>query len=139
MQWNDDTPFGKVSELEAGLTDKQVMTCRYIAAGLSQTEAGTTAGYSPKTAHASVSRMLKNVKVQKLLNALRFQNRLANTKDRLKKRQHLAWLMDHGTNLEMLAAIRVDNLMTGDNKPVEIDLGSDRLADILKKIRATKD
>lgn len=65
------------------LTAKQEMFCRQYLIDLNATQAAIRAEYSPKTAEATASRLLRNVKVQEFLKVARddMQKRLELTAD----------------------------------------------------------
>ena len=134
-----DTPYGDFDDLEKACTIKLVKAIRNIVSGMSHRESAILAGYAPKSAHVTIHHALKKPNAQALLAAYQYQNRQMNTADRLLKRQRLAWAMTESTVENMLRAIVIDNNMTGDNKPISIDLGSDDLSQLIADIRATKD
>jgi phage terminase small subunit len=61
----------KDKKTEQPLKDKQLAFCREYIVDLNQTQAAIRAGYSEKTAGATASRLLKNVKIQDEINRLK--------------------------------------------------------------------
>lgn len=134
-----ENPYGKIEELERQCTNKQLLFARYYAAGNNQTESAIAAGYSKSTAVVQASRLLTNVKVLRLIDALRFENRILDSVDRERKLQHLSHVMQYGEYAQVISAIRVHNQMTGDDKSMKVDKDSDRFQELIKRIRASKD
>jgi phage terminase small subunit len=92
----------KDKRTEQPLKDKQLAFCREYIVDLNQTQAAIRAGYSEKTAGATASRLLKNVKIQDEINRLKAERaeRTGITADEVV--EHLARIafMDIKTVLE---------------------------------------
>lgn len=57
----------------SGLTNKQEMFCREYLADLNATQAAIRAGYRPKGAHVTASRLMANSEVQKRIETLKIE------------------------------------------------------------------
>jgi phage terminase small subunit len=97
------------------LKDKQLAFCREYIVDLNQTQAAIRAGYSEKTAGATASRLLKNVKVQEEINHLKAERaeRTGITADQVVRQ------------LEKIAFMDIKRVMNWETKYINTEIGRD--------------
>jgi len=119
-----------VTELENKKPDSDELIRNYILNGLRDAKsAAIKAGYSPKTAEQSASRVLRSVKAKEAIDAYRkveLQSYVWDKTEKLKKLEQIAensMLKDDDQKMinasAAIAAIKTHNEMQGDNAPIE--------------------
>jgi len=110
--------------LRDALNTRQAKFAQNYANGSTGKAAAIAAGYSPKSAEVSASGLIRNLKVSEYIDFLRGSDETEATLTRQRKREILKELAEgrKGTKpADRLTAIRIDNDMTGDCKPVRIE------------------
>ena len=125
------------------LTDSQRMFCQLVVEGLSHTEAYLQAYdrcTSRNSARACAPRLLAKVSVSQEIERLRTEMENWRGLTRQEKRKILRKIANDETQPanERIKAIATDNKMMGHDAPdrVQVEVGSNQLADILNEIRS---
>lgn len=132
-----------LKDLRAQLNAREAAFCHQVADGGNQTQS-YQAAYPGKRSDASAAvaanRLLKKDKIKAYLEALQTAETEALVYSRQKKRERLYQIgeaLQPGVSPgEQIQAIKVDNDMTGDNKPVRVE-GEITLKGILDALKPT--
>ena len=109
-----------------------------LAAGNSLTEAYRQSGYAPGSAHSNAGRLMTNDGIKARVQWLQTQTATASTLTKLEKREKLASITRGGTNLEAIAAIKVDNDLAGDGSEALANAALGTVAEAMVRIRSGK-
>lgn len=129
-----------IQQARLQLSPRQLKFCNGILRGLNQGKAYEEA-YGKKD-YASASKLAKKAKVSQYMDLALAQETQAVVLTRVMKRERLAAIaLDQLPSKdispgEMIQAIKTDNEMTGDNKPVRIE-GEITLGGILSTLKGT--
>lgn len=129
-------------ELRSKLNERQIMFVHGLIDGMSQRQAYAAAyKCSLESAEASSTKLLGNLKVKAYRDHLLDQatNGVVYTRQKKRERLHMIGegLLDQPVSPgEMIQAIKTDNDMTGDNKPIRVE-GELTLGIILASLQPT--
>lgn len=124
------------------LNDRQRRFAEFVVSGDPAGRAYEKAGYVSRgdVADQAGSRLLGNVKVKAYLVELRKPQKAKAVATRERKREILLEIMEGkrtGTKIsDVVRAVQVDNLMTGDNQPIKVE-GEITLKRVLDAINAS--
>ena len=109
------------------LNDRQRRFAEFVVGGDPASVAYKKSGYAAtgNAAEVSASQLLRNPKVSAYLAELRKPQKEKAIATRQRKREILAAIMEGKTKgatvADRIRAVQVDNLMTGDNKPIKVE------------------
>lgn len=109
-----------------------------LAAANSVTEAYRQSGYAPGSAHKNASRLMANDGIKARFQWLQTQTASGSTVTKMEKRERLATIIRKGSNLESIAAIKVDNDLAGDGSEALANAALGTVAEAMVRIRSGK-
>jgi phage terminase small subunit len=117
----------KRTRKEAGLLNpKEEEFCQlYVSGGLTATGCAIKAGYAPKSAKVTASRLLTKPNLQARIDQLRAEAQTVRTLTRKRIRELRASIAERGSHSEALTAMRDEEKAMGWQAPDKIDVTHD--------------